>query len=313
MQVLTTIAPIFAVIGLGYIARTKGFIANAFLGPANRIVFYLALPALVFRAVSNASFQNDFNSQVLIVTLAATTSMYFCGWIVTRFATWESRRNGSFILCVGHGNHGYVGIPIAFYYLGENGFAKAAIIAGFLFIVQNMLSVLTMQANDVSRDTSGSRILPVVKNLLGNPIIVSAFAGMAVSLSGLVLPQPVARFFDIMSGMAAPLSLLLIGASLSFRLIRKNLRSVFGAAAMKLLILPFFGMIPFMIMGVNAEDYLPALILLATPAATVAYVMAGEMNGDLEFTSAAISASTMCSAVTYVLWLNCSSILMQAF
>ena len=112
-----------------------------------------------------------------------------------------------------------------------------------------------------------------------------------------------------MSGMAAPLSLLLIGASLSFDMMRKNFFSVVGVVFMKLVSLPLLGIILFLMMGLNPDDYLPALILLATPTATVAYVMAGELGGDSEFAAAAISTSRLVSAVTYLLWLTIASYL----
>jgi predicted permease len=51
------------------------------------------------------------------------------------------------------------------------------------------------------------------------------------------------------------------------------------------------------------EDYLPALILLCTPTATISYVMAKEMHGDADFAVATISASTLFSSVTFMIWL----------
>jgi predicted permease len=52
------------------------------------------------------------------------------------------------------------------------------------------------------------------------------------------------------------------------------------------------------------ENYLPALILLASPTATIAYVMAREMKGDVDFVIAAISTSTLLSAGTYLFWMT---------
>ncbi len=143
--------------------------------------------------------------------------------------------------------------------------------------------------------------------MLGNPIILSAFAGMIVSLLDIAVPEPALRFIDIMSGMAPPLALLLIGASLSLELMQKNFFSVIGVVIVKLVALPLLGLTLFLIMDVKPDDYLPALILLATPTATVAYVMAGEMGGDSEFSAAAISTSTIFSAITFVVWLAVAS------
>ncbi len=309
MHVITTISPIFAVVILGYFTRRRGYISKDLLGAANRLVFYLAIPALIFHAVSKASFNTDFNTMILIITLLSTTSIYVISWLLGRCTPWSLARIGSFVQCAGHGNHGFVGLPVALYFIGDRGLVKAAILAGFLFMLQNILSVLALQASVADKGTFGDKILKIGRSVLRNPIIISAFAGMVVSWFEIKVPGPALTFLDIMSGMAAPLSLLLIGASLSFNVMRKNFISVVGVVIMKLVSLPLLGIILFLMMGLNSVDYLPALILLATPTATVAYVMAGEMGGDSEFAAAAISTSTLASAVTYVIWLTIASYL----
>jgi hypothetical protein len=55
MYIVSTIIPIFAVIILGWFARWRGFIPPEFLGPANRLVYYLAIPAMIFRGIPRDS------------------------------------------------------------------------------------------------------------------------------------------------------------------------------------------------------------------------------------------------------------------
>jgi predicted permease len=104
--------------------------------------------------------------------------------------------------------------------------------------------------------------------------------------------------------MALPLALLVIGASLSFELVRSKLHLIVPSALLKLILLPGLGLVAFMILDLAADEYLPGFILLATPSATVSYVMAMEMNGAPEQASAAVSLSTLFSAITYLLWLS---------
>jgi malate permease and related proteins len=304
MLVFSTIIPIFAVVILGFMARKKGFMPPAFLDPANRIVYYLAIPALIFRSVSKASFLTEFNVTVLLVTLSAALMAYLGAWIIGRFTHWPPARIGTFIQCSAHGNLGYIGIPVAFYFIGQSGLAKASILAGFLMIMQNTLSVLALQAHSVEEADTGKKIRDVAQKLIHNPIIMSAAAGMLVSLFQIPLPGVFQRFLDILSGLAPPMSLLLIGAALSLQVMRKNLLSVLGSVAIKVLMLPVTGLILFLMLDVRVEEYLPGLILLATPTATVAYVMAKEMHGDDQFAVAAISTSTIVSAFTYLIWLT---------
>jgi malate permease and related proteins len=304
MQVFSTIIPIFGVVILGWFARKKGFIPEEFISPANRLVYYLAIPALIFRAVAKASFRSDFNPTVLLVTILSAMLAYLSAWLIGRRISWLPGRIAAFIQCAGHGNQGYIGLPVAFYLLGESGLAKTSILASFLFILQNVLSVMVHQAYATTQDASKGRFRLVLGKLSRNPIIVSALVGLIVSLLAVPIPASLQRFLEIMSGLAPPMSLLLIGTSVSLTAMRRNLYSVLGVVCIKIIALPSLGLCLFTALGVSSNDYLPSLILLATPTATVAYVMSREMQGDAEFAGAAISASTLFSALTYLVWLT---------
>ena len=71
MNVITTIIPIFALITLGWVASKKSFMPPEFVGPANRLVYFLAIPAMIFRSISKTNFHTHFNPQVLAGTLLA--------------------------------------------------------------------------------------------------------------------------------------------------------------------------------------------------------------------------------------------------
>ena len=304
MQVFSTIIPIFAVVILGCFARRRGFMPEAFLGPANRLVFYLAIPALIFRSIARASLHIQFNATVLLITLSSAVLAYMAAWLIAHVIHWPSNRKGTFIQCAGHGNLGYIGLPVALYFLGESGLVKASILAGFLMILQNALSVLVLQAHCTQEASAGKKAQAIATSLVRNPVILSALGGVMVSFWQIPIPLSIQRFLEILSGLAPPMSLLLIGASLSLTVMRQNLLSVLGAVVFKILALPLAGLILFSIFKITPADYLPGLILLATPTATVAYVMSKEMHGDEAFAVAAISTSTIFSAVSYLVWLT---------
>jgi hypothetical protein len=88
---------------------------------------------------------------------------------------------------------------------------------------------------------------------------------------------------------------------------RQQLRMTLVIGVFKLMLLPALGLALFYFMGFDRVEYLPALILLASPTATVTYVMASEMAGDSDLATAAISVTTLASAVTFILWLGLGS------
>ncbi len=301
MEIITTITPIFIIILMGWAARKKGFITPDFLGPANKLVYYLSIPAMIFNSISKASFREQFNPKLLFLTLLAATIIYIIADILAKILKMSPARSGAFVQSSGHGNLGYIGLPIALYYLGDNGLARAGIICGFLMILQNLMSVIVLQLHSEKRF---SGIRPIITKLAKNPVIVSAMTGILFSAFNLPVPTIVGSSLTILGGLAPPMALLLIGASISMKLIREYLHPTLGAISMKLFFLPCLGLMLFRLFGLSAEEFLPAMILLCSPTATLTYVMAKEMHGDAEFAVATISASTLFSSITFILWLT---------
>jgi hypothetical protein len=303
MNIVATIIPIFVIIILGWLARVYGFIQAEFIAPANRLVFYLAIPAMVFRSVSKASLNSQFDGKVVALALLSVCIVFGIAWILARRGALSRSQRGTFIQNSFHGNMGYIGLAVSFYYLGRPGFVKASILVGFLMILQNLLAVIALQVNAPHKSTSKNRWMPVLK-IAGNPIILSALAGILVSSTALPVPLVLGRCLDILSDLALPLALLIIGASLSFDMVQSKLKAVLACGLLKLILLPATGFILYRLFNVMPEAYLPGIILLASPTATVTYVMAREMQGDSEFAVAAISLNTLLSAVTYTIWLS---------
>jgi hypothetical protein len=279
---------------------------EGFLKPANRLVYYVAIPAMIFREIAEAEFLQHFSLVLVAATLAPLILVALVGLILIRVIKLKRHRVGSFLQCSFHGNLGYIGLAVAFYFLGNQGFTRASILAGFVMLLQNFLAVVALSRFNKEPDQKIST-LSLMRRVLLNPVIISAMAGMAFSLMGLGLPVILDRSLKILSGMALPLALLVIGTSISFAQMRQQLRLTVLIGVLKLLLLPASGLLLFYLLDLHRIDYLPALILLASPTATVSYVMASEMAGDSDMATAAISITTLVSAMTFVLWLGVGS------
>lgn len=302
MEIMVTIIPIFTIIALGWIARAKGFLPDAFMGPANRLVYYWAIPAMIFRSIYQGSFRMHFNPRVLMVSAGCIVAVFFVALVSGIMARIDKKLMGSFIQSSFHGNLGYIGLAVSYYHLGKEGFVKAGILAGFIMILQNFLAVVILRL--YSDDTvSKMNIRSVFFGIMANPVIVAAMGGILVSLGQFNIPVVVDRSLDILSGMALPMALLLIGASLSFKMIHHRIFPVFFSSALKLLLLPALALLFYTALAERADNYLPGLILLASPTATIVYVMAQEMKNDTQLAVATISLSTLLSVLTFSFWI----------
>jgi len=303
MQIVTTIVPIFIIVLLGLGVHRRGFLPAGFIEPANRLVYYVAIPAMIFQSITKSTLREWFNPLVIALPLIALAGAYVIAWLASRAMCQNRSLAGTFIQSSGHGNLGYIGLAVVYYFLGESGLVQASVIAGFMMVGHNLLSVMALQ---FFAPNAGKRygLMVYVSKIMGNPIIVTVIAGLVISLTGIPVPLILRRSLAIISGMALPTALLIIGASLSLERIRLFVGTTLSAAAIKLMVMPALGWGLYRLFHVAPADMLPGLILLASPTATVSYIMAKEMQGNADLAVATISASTMLSAVTIMLWLK---------
>ena len=299
LSILENISPVFLVILLGFLSRRMGFLPDIFISSANRLVYFIAIPILVYSEISKGTFSESFDLWQIGGTFLAVGSVGTAAYLLARVIKLAPGRTATFVQTSFHGNLGYVGLAVVFYTLGPEGRGAASVLAGFLILFQNVMSIgmfTFVAAGDQKVD------LQVVGKFLGNPIILATLLGLFSSAAGVRIPHFLDRSFVIVGDMALPLALLIIGGSLTAAPGRR-IQLVAFSTIFKLLLLPLTGFLLFRAMGVSPTQAETAVILLASPSATVTYVMASEMGGEPELAAAAVTISTIISIVTYMIWI----------
>lgn len=317
LPIIITVLPIFFVVMAGWLMRRYGLINDGFLPTANKLVFYFSFPIMIFHSISQYSFFDQFQPLVVGIVICCIVITAILVIIGISFTKMPRNRRGSFIQCSIHGNQANVGLAVCFYYLTAAGFATGSIIMGFTVVTQNIISTYVLSYYginlcEIGHDKTDINCKPsrnnmaklIAKKLVTNPMIIATVLGILVSILGVPLPKIATNFLDIVSKLALPLALLVVGASLSFKFMRDKITTISASVFIKLIFLPSLAFILFNFFDITLDDYLPALIMMAVPTATVSYVMASQMNGDPEFTAAAVSCSTVLSMLSFIFWLT---------
>jgi len=305
MDVALNILPVFLVIFLGAGAKKLGFFPDVFVKAANRVVYYIGIPALLFIKLSSAPFHETFDMNLALISSFSVCIVWLLSLVFVRFkilSSLESTTAASFIQTSAHGNIGYIGLAVVFYSLGNNGLSIASFLAPFIMISQFILSIVSFNIYSGRKRKKIKSLVEMLKNIFLNPIVISALLGIIFSFFGWKLPNFLYRFLEIISGMALPMALLIIGASLSLSLMSKNLYWLLSSSILKLLILPGLGVMLLHNAGVHPFSIEVAAILLGAPTATVSVIMSSEMEGNIQFASTAITLSTLLSAITLCFW-----------
>ncbi|WP_429886410.1 AEC family transporter [Geoalkalibacter halelectricus] len=297
-EILIIVLPVFVVISLGYGLKRTGLINADFLFQTNRIVYYIALPLLIFHSISTADFFANFNGRLIVGSALAIVVGFALsyGWGALRRYPAELR--GTFSQGAFRGNLAYVGLAIIMNAYGEDGFTRAGILMGFLVPILNFFAIvaLVLPHRDGGEGTGWSFWL---KQIFLNPLIVASFAGIAWSFFAVPMPVILDGSLDIATGMALPLALLAIGGSFSLEKLKGDLVKAAMATGFKLIWLPLICAAILAAMGVRGIDLGIGVLFAATPAATANYIMAHQMKGDSTLAGSIIMMSTLASALTY--------------
>lgn len=299
-EILLIVLPVFLVIGLGFCLKRTALVHGSFIYELNRLVYYIALPALLFYKIAGADFYASFNARLLGGMVLAITIVFVFSYGFGSLRRYAPSAQGAFCQGAFRGNLAYIGLAIIYNAYGEEGFTKAGILLGFLVPYMNILSVMALILPQRRESLNMGRFF-WLQQVATNPLIAASLVGILWSYFGLPLPRLVDRALNIVTGMSLPLALIAIGASFSFRRLRGDLVPAALSAGMKIVLLPGLTALLLLAFGVHGQELSIGVLLAATPTATAAYIMAQQLKCDAELAGAIIMLSTLCSVITYSL------------
>ncbi len=300
LSILFIVLPIFLVIFLGKGLQLTGLIDSRFVKTANRLIFNVCLPTLLFYKISSANVHHILNVPLLLIMAATVVLMFVISFAVAKTPMVPHRAGGSFMMNTFRGNYAYMGLPVSYYAFGEPGLLHGSILMAFIVPLANLLCVVSLGL--FSGHSSGRTL---IKNTLFNPLVIACVAGLAVAYLGMSLPEFVIRTLGIISGVTLPLALFCIGASLAIHQLKGNVFIILLSTGFKLMVMPAVALLLLWFFGQPIDTMAKVLVIMvASPSATVNFIMAANMGGDTDSTSGTIVTTTLLSFCSYVLWLT---------
>ena len=306
--VLNSALPIFALILTGFLCGRFNVFDRTATDNLNRFAVYLALPALIFTAMSRIGVEQV--SQFGFIGA-------FCGGIAATFATGFaiSRLRGRRVanasiegLDAGYSNVGFMGIPMCLLVFGPDS-APASIIATlFTACVLFLFAIVVVEMDLQKGATLGATIAKVARSLLTSPLFIAPVAGLAVGLSGFAPPAPFMSFTTLLGGAASPAALVCIGLFLAQeRVVTHDANSIAILVSLKLVMQPAVtALLAFHVFAMPPLWSHSAVILSALPIGSGPFTIAKLYGLEAGVTSGAILVSHIFAVLTVsllVAWL----------
>lgn len=304
IAILSITFPIFAAIGLGYGTVRIGLFKKTDMRILGSYVINIALPALVLHSIATRSLSEVLNPGYLVVYLVgglASIAVAYA-WFSAQGLGPARRTIGA--MGAGCSNSGYVGYPlllIALPDLAGRVLAMNMVIENFIFLP------VCLTALEMSRDRESKSlfktIAALVLSLLKRPLIIALLLALAISVSGIQLPDAAQKLMSMLAASASALALFVIGGSLVGLPIKGNRALAAQIVAGKLLLHPALTMLalvalPLLGLPLVSPDLQMAVIVTAALPMMGIYPILAQDYGHEGIASIALLGATIGSFFT---------------
>ena len=301
MLILNTLAPVFLLVALGAVLQRTEFVSANFLKEANRVTYWLGLPALLFSQLAGSFHEAEGAKVMLAAMFYATLASIAVGYLMAWAMRVPEAAAGTFVQGAFRGNLAFVGLPIVFTLpdapLGGGLTVRSAavITVAPMMVFYNVAGVVVLLLSQ--HPISWGMVRPFLKQLATTPPLLATIAGVTCAVMGWTLPPSVDKTFASLGEMALPLGLLGVGGSIVTSRLGGAWRRPLASALVKTVASPVLGWGVGRWMGLGALELKMVMILMACPTAIVSYTMAIEMKGDEGIASGTIVLSVVTSLV----------------
>ncbi len=285
---IQSVLPVVLIGGIGYVV---GRARSLDLAPITSLTVLVFVPAIIFDSLARAALPRDLLLQLVLHVILQMAAIWLLTVLVARLLGWRGPAQGALLLSTLFSNSGNVGLPLAYFAFGPNGFAIAA---GWFAIMA--IGSSTIAPYLAARARVGVR--EALGRVARQPVVYTVIAGLAVNLSGWSLPAPVAKASELLAGGSVAMMLLLVGLQLARMTVRDEVPGAAVGTAIRLLAVPFIAWAAGKLVGLEGMALAIAVLQASTPVSVSSALWALEFNARPALVSAAVVLSTLASVVT---------------
>lgn len=268
MNTISIVAPVIVMLAIGYICKRTGFIKEEGINYIKKYITGIAIPVLVFHAVSVA----EYNLRTIVIfglMLGGMIIGLLAGYLTKRIISTRFRKYYPFLITAYEG--GMLCYPLYQSLCGNEYFSNIVIVdlAACVFVFGVYIGLLQL----VDRGEKFS-IKRLALNAIKTPSFITLILGLILGTAGLMnrfLETGIAAVYtsvkDIVVAPVSPMILICVGFSFCLKkeLIKEVLKTVFARLIVQMLLLV---MVLFCLKSFEMDKYMVAAFLvyfLSTP------------------------------------------------
>ena len=304
---MTTIAnaliPVLALILAGFLLQRNAFLPPAFWSGAEKLTYFLLMPATLIHSLAG----KEIGSLPWVKLLAtveggvvASALLVMAWWLINR------RTEGPVLTSVFQGGvrfNTFVALALAENLYGREGLFLAAMAAGFMIILINILCVSLFSLT--VGNGNGVDLKRFLRDLMRNPLIIACLIGVGINACGLKLPVAIDGILALGGKAAFPVGLMAVGAAYRAGNLILHWRPLMVSSSIQFLCKPLIAWQLATALGLTGVALNVTVLLFSVPTAPSAYILSRQMGGDHDSMAAIITVQTCLSFLTLpvTIWL----------
>ena len=280
---------LFLMMAAGFICAKIGWTDKEFSGKLSRIVVNVLNPMLVLGGVINKERGDDL---YLILSNLCMMIIYFVilfilGALVVRLLCLKGSQKSLYHMMMIFSNVGFMGIPVISSVYGDGCILLICFyILGYNLLLYTLGVYLTQKSIEEDRadSTVKSGIDKETLKKILNPGFLACFAAIAIFAFKIPVFEPVADFVSTMGNTAVPLSMFLIGVSVSEQSASDILsdKKIYPFLLIRLIVIPVVMAFLVKMIPVSLPEMVKGvfIMMLAMPVGSIVVLMATEQGAD---------------------------------
>ena len=300
MVMLQQMTVMFLMMAVGYLCYKKQILTEEVSKKVSAIVVNVANSCMI---LSSALTDQQMRGKELLQTLAIVALMYVFLLVVAqllpKILRIRKESRGAYAAMTVFANIGFMGFPVLAAMYGNG-----ALLYGAVFQIPFNILIYTYGVAVLTRkpDACGKAELDRIEILkkIFNIGVIACIAAMLIYFLRIPIPSFLQAFITNLGNLTAPLSMMIIGASLAQMPLKELFldKKLLLFSMVKLLILPAVWML--MVNRVAEQEILRGvcLVMMATPAGSMTAMLAQQYGGDYETASRGVALTTVLSVIT---------------
>ncbi len=285
---------LFILMLVGWVCYKREMLTDETCKKLSGIVVNVTNPAMVLSAgLSKENISGKELAETFLMVMGFYTVMLIVALLVSRLLRIAGPQAGVYRAMTVFSNIGFMGFPII-----SAVFGKEALLYAALFLVPYNILIYTYGVFAMQKE--GQETFRFEWKKILNMGVISCLVAIVTYMGRISVPGFIEAAINQLSNLTAPLSMMIIGASLATINLRELVTDIrlLTFSVIKLLVIPVLGTLLVKQLITNEMIVGVFLVMLATPVGSMTAMLAREYEGDYELASKGVALTTILSVAT---------------